>query len=116
MSVKARALSGSGTANNLSASTTFGPLAVAGRQLSVGATWTGTPTGTFSLEHTFDGTTWRVVPGASAEFTANGQAQPAGAAGSAVWTWVNLPGQQVRLVYTRTGGTGTLTVHATQVE
>ncbi len=112
----ARPLANSGTANNLPASGTavFGPWPVAGRRLSVQASWTGTPTGTFKLQCSFNGGAFVDVPGASAEFTANSQAQPAGGAGSAVWNWVNVPGNMVRLLYTATSGTGTLTVTAAQ--
>ena len=108
----ARALMNSGTADNLGATQNFGPLPIQGRRLSVGASWTGTPTGTFALEVTFDGKAWTVVPGAAAEFTSNSQTQPAGAAGSAVWNWANVPGNMARIRYTRTSGTGTLTIRA----
>ncbi len=113
----ARPLSGSGSASNLPSSGTavFGPFPVAGRRLSVQAVWTGTPTGTFALQCSFDGqATWTTVPGAAAEFTANSQAQPAGGSGSAVWNWSNVPGNMCRILYTATSGTGTLTIRATQ--
>jgi hypothetical protein len=109
-----RPLSGSGVAANLASTTTFGPFPINGRRLSIRATWTGTPTGTFSLECSFDNTNWTTVPGASAEFTANSQAQPAGGASSAVWNWSNVPGNMARLRYTASGGTGMLVVHAAQ--
>ncbi len=108
----ARNLLNSGATDNLAATNTFGPLPIQGRRLSVWASWTGTPTGSFSLECTFDGKTWVVVPGAAAEFTANSQAQPAGGASSAVWNWANVPGNMARIRYTRSGGTGTLTIRA----
>ena len=107
----ARPLPGSGVAANLGADALF-PTPVQGRRLSVSASWTGTPTGTFSLETSFDGLVWHTVPGAAAEFTANGQTQPAGAAGSAVWNWYNVPGTMVRIKYARTSGTGTGTLRA----
>lgn len=110
----ARPLSGSGVATNLATTGTFGPFPVQGRRLSVWASWTGTPTGTFTLECSFDGATWSTVPGAAAEFTANSQAQPAGGASTAVWNWSNVPGNMVRLKYTAGGGTGMLTVRAAQ--
>jgi hypothetical protein len=112
----ARALSGSGVASNLpsSGTTVFGPLPVSGRRLSVQATWTGTPTGTFALQCSFDGTNYTTVPGASAEFTANSQAQPAGGGSSAIWNWSNVPGNMARILYTATSGTGTLTIRAAQ--
>lgn len=109
-----RPLARSAVTDNLGASGVIGSFPVAGRRLSMQAAWTGTPAGTFSLECSFDGATFTTVPGAAAEFTANGNAQPAGGAGSAVWNWSNVPGNMVRLVYTRVGGTGTLTVRASQ--
>lgn len=108
----ARKLLNSGATDNLGATGTFGPLPIQGRRLSVYASWTGTPTGTFALECSFDGQTWAVVPGAAAEFTANSQLQPAGGASSAVWNWSNIPGNMARIKYTRSGGTGTLIIRA----
>lgn len=108
-----RAIPGSGVAANLGASANFGPIIVQGRRLSIVAAWSGTPSGTFALQTTFDnGTTWTTVPGASVEFTLNGQAQPGGSAGSAVWNWSNVPGTQVRLAWTRSSGTGQLDARA----
>lgn len=106
---QARAVPGTGVAANLAATGNFGPIAVKGRRLSIIASWTGTPTGTFSLETSFDNTTWVTVPGAATEFTANGNAQPAGGASSAVWNWINPPGNMVRIRFTQSGGTGMLT-------
>lgn len=111
----ARPLNGSGVAGNLGATRVFGPFPVTqGGRLSMQATWTGTPTGTFSLECSYDGANYVTVPGAAAEFTANSQAQPAGGASSAVWNWANVPGTTAQLRYTSTSGTGTLTVRAAQ--
>ncbi len=108
----ARGLLNSGATDNLGATGNFGPLPIQGRRLSVFASWTGTPTGTFALECSFNGKDWVVVPGSAAEFTANSQAQPAGGTGSAVWNWINVPGNMARIRYTRSGGTGTLTIRA----
>ncbi len=108
----ARKLLNSGVTDNLGASNSFGPLPIQGRRLSVWAQWTGTPTGTFALQCTFDGTNWVTVPGAAAEFTANSQAQPAGGASAAIWNWANVPGNMARIAYTRTSGTGTLNIKA----
>lgn len=106
---RSRAFPGSGVANNLDTSATFGALQVQGRRLSIRASWTGTPTGTFALQCSFDGgATWQDVPGAGAEFTANSQAQPAGSASGGVWNWSNVPGSAIRLNWTRSGGAGTL--------
>lgn len=81
---------------------------VRNRHLSIGATWTTGATGTFSLQCSFDGgVTWRDVPGASAEFTANGNAQPANSASAATWNFLHVPGGKVRIRYTATSGTGT---------
>ncbi len=108
----ARALQNSAVPNNVSANGIFGPVPVQGRRLSVSAAWTGTPTGTFSLETCFDGVTWFAVPGSAAEFTANGQAQPAGSGSSAVWNWYNIPGTLIRIRYVSTSGAGTATLRA----
>lgn len=106
----------SGVASNLDATKNFAPEQMRGTNLSVYASWAGTPTGTFALQCSFDGgTTFTTVPGASAEFTANGNAQPAGGASSAVWNWSNVPGNAWRLVYTRTSGSGALTYYYAMV-
>lgn len=109
-----RALRGSGVADNMGSGVPalFGPSPVAGKRVSIEARWTGTPTGTFSLECSFDGSLWRSIPGAAPEFTKDGNAQPAGADGVAIWNWTNVPGVMLRVVYTRTSGTGTLTLRA----
>lgn len=96
---------------SLAANTTF-PLVVSGRQLSVVAQWTGTPTGSFSLEAQRPDGTYTPVPGASSEFTANGNAQPSGGAGGAVWTWYNVPGTGLQLKWTGSG-TSTFTAKIT---
>lgn len=86
-------------------------LPVKNRHLSLDASWTGTPTGVFALQCSFDsGATWRTVPGASAEFTANGNAQPAGGVSNAAWNFSNVPGGSWRILYTATSGTGTATI------
>ena len=101
---------GSGVSGNLDASINFPHVLRRGKNLDIHAVWTGTPTGTFSLETSYDGgTTFKTVPGADVEFTANGNAQPAGAGGSALWNWSNMPGVVFRLVWTSLGGSGTLT-------
>lgn len=93
-------------AGDLGATVSFPWFAITGSRLSMGLSWTGTPTGTFKLQHTFDGgATPHDTPGASVEFTS----QPAGGSGSVAPNWSNVPGTMARLVYTRTGGSGTLT-------
>jgi hypothetical protein len=84
---------------------------VRGRRLSIPASWTGTPTGTFSIQALgADGVTPVSIPGASAEFTNAPNAQPAGAAGSALWNFSNVPGSAVRILYTAAGSTGVLSI------
>lgn len=107
-----RLLRGSGETGNMAVTRAFGPAPVAGARLSIDASWTGTPTGVFSLECTFDGQTWRTVPGADPEFTASPNAQPAGADGASVWNWCHVPGSMIRVRYTVTSGTGTVWLRA----
>ena len=100
-----------GTSPTLSlAATGITPMTpVRGRRLSVYANWSGTPTGTFVLMGSDGIAAMRPIPGAAAEFTANGNAQPAGTASSAVWNWDCVPGTEVAIAYTASGGTGSLT-------
>ncbi len=100
-----------GSSINLGANWQGPPQPVNGGRLSVGIEWTGTPTGTFALEASFTGNTWRAVPGASAEFTSNGNAQPAGADGGTILNFSGMPGTLWRLTYTRTSGTGSAIVY-----
>ena len=88
---------------------------VIGRRLSLKLAWTGTPTGVFTLQSSFDGVNFDPVPGASAEFTANSNAQPAGSATFTVLNFINVPGSLWRLSYAATSGTGTLTTRFAQV-
>lgn len=105
---------GAGTANagdlSIVGAQNFPQFAVTSSHLSMGFSWTGTPTGTLKLQHSFDGSQWFDTPGAATEFTA----QPAGGAGSVATNWYNMPGTLARIVYTRTGGSGTLTSHQAQ--
>lgn len=80
-------------------------------RLSLDTTWTGDTAGTLALQSSQDGTNWSDVPDSSTEWT-----QPAGVAQSTPITcnWVNVPGKYWRVTYTRTGGTGTITINATQ--
>lgn len=97
---------GAGAAHDgtLAATVNFPQFAVTSSHLSMGFSWTGTPTGTLKLQHSFDGNTWFDTPGAATEFTA----QPAGGAGSVATNWYNMPGTLARIAYTRSSGTGTL--------
>lgn len=100
---------GAGTANagdlSLAGTQFFPAFAVTSSHLSMGFSWSGTPTGTLKLQHSFDNATWFDTPGASTEFTA----QPAGSAASVATNWYNMPGTVARIAYTRTSGSGTLT-------
>lgn len=64
-------------------------------------TWTGTPTGTFDIEATVDGTNWEAL-------TLSPAPQATGAAGGTLISLNQIPYAQVRLKYTRTSGTGSL--------
>lgn len=90
---------------SLAATINFDAMPVIGSRLSLYLSATGTPTGTFKLQSSFDNVNWIDTPNASTEFTS----QPAGAAYSILCNWSNVPGSLWRLVYTRSGGTGTLT-------
>lgn len=96
---------------SLAATVNFPWFPVTGSRLSMSLNWTGTPTGTFKLQHSFDaGATAYDTPGAATEFTA----QPSGGAGSVAPNWSNMPGTVARLVYTAGSGTGTLTSYQAQ--
>lgn len=66
--------------------------------------WTGTPTGTLKLQASNDidatVTDWEDIPGSSVAI--------AGAAGQQVYNYTNAPFRWVRLVYTASSGSGTL--------
>ena len=68
---------------------------------SIYAAWTGTPTGTLAVQVTVNGVEWVAPPTALT-------ASPAGSAGSVVWTMPDLTWKAIRVVYTRSSGTGTL--------
>lgn len=86
---------------------------------SIVASWTGTPTGTLSLEgsnnawdenalipsqtNSSSSATWVAINGSSTSLT--------GAAGSYMWNAADQNFQAVRIKYTRTSGTGSLTGH-----
>jgi hypothetical protein len=77
--------------------------------------WTGTPTGTLKLQASSDpptdnssgppaNVTWNDVPASMATFPS----QPAGGPSSCIVPVLNFPWAWLRVVYTRTSGTGTL--------
>jgi hypothetical protein len=95
---------------SLAATGQTGWIPVRGRRLSIAVAWTGTPTGTFSLEAQGADGNAVSIPGASAEFTNSPNAQPAGTASSALWNWSNVPAGNVRIKYTLGSSTGTATL------
>ena len=87
--------------------------------ISYDLAWTGTPTGTFSVEvsnsysENVDGSVqnagnWTALP--SAAFVGTLPA-PSGSAGTGFIDVVGTEAYAVRLIYTRTSGTGSLTVY-----
>lgn len=67
--------------------------------------WTGTPTGAFTVEISNDGSTW-------VELTLSTAIAAAGSADEA-FIDAETAAKFIRLVYTRSSGTGTLNVHIT---
>lgn len=65
--------------------------------------WTDTPTGTFAVQGSLDGTTWVALP-------LSPSVSAAGAADSALIELPLLSFQKIRVVYTAGSGTGTLVV------
>lgn len=65
------------------------------------AVYTGSPVGTLSLQASLDQTTWTDIAGATAAVAA---------AGSSLFNVSDLTYPYMRLVYTKTSGTGSLTV------
>lgn len=65
--------------------------------------WTGTPTGTITVEATIDGTNWDSL-------TLSPTISLTGSASSTLISLNQLPYESVRLKYNRTSGTGTLNV------
>jgi hypothetical protein len=68
---------------------------------SIHAIWTGTPTGTLSVQVSVNGVDWVAPPTALSVAIA-------GAAGQVVWTMPDLTWKAVRVIYVRTSGTGTV--------
>lgn len=65
--------------------------------------WTGTPTGTLSVQGSLDGTNY-------ADIGASISSQPAGGTGSNLLNLVDLMFRYVRVSYTNASGSGTLSV------
>lgn len=93
------------TAVAMTASRTGNPILVGPqRRLSMYIAWTngaaGNPVGTFTLEGSTDGTTWKKYDDADAQFTS----QPNSNSGTLACTWREVPFTLARLVYTRSSG------------
>ncbi len=70
--------------------------------------WTGTLSGTVTLEATLDGgTTWSTVAAASADLSAN---SPDGSAGDGLIGFSNVPGGTLRFLFTFSAGSGNLKI------
>jgi len=67
--------------------------------------WTGTPSGTFDAQGSFDGITW-------ASITLSNVITASGSAGNGLIDMFGLSFPKLRLVYNPTGSTGTLNVIA----
>ena len=65
--------------------------------------WTGTPTGTITVEATIDGTNWDSL-------TLSPTISLTGASGSTLISLNQLPYESVRMKYNRSSGTGTINV------
>ncbi len=70
---------------------------------AIQAVFTGAPVGTFKLQISNDGTTFSDYTGSSAAISA---------AGDFIWNLVDAGYLSVRLVYTKTSGTGSVTAKA----
>ncbi len=69
--------------------------------------FTGTPTGTFSVEGTIDGENWTALSIRDAD---NLEPSASGSAGSLMINLNQIPYRSVRPVYTATSGSGSLTI------
>jgi hypothetical protein len=67
---------------------------------SIQFTWTGTPTGTVSINASCDGTNWTLIP--------NSSAATGGAAGNFLVNYFEAGFRYIQAVYTNTSGTGTV--------
>lgn len=65
------------------------------------AVFTGSPVGTFTIQSSNDQTNWDTISGSSVAISA---------AGSQSWNICNIGYPYLRVVYTRTSGSGSLTV------
>lgn len=75
--------------------------------------WTGTTAGLIQPQISLDGSNWSSLAAAFA-FTGYGEASPAGSPGSALLA-VSAPAVYLRVVFTRSGGTGLLTARVHEV-
>jgi len=88
------------TSASLAASVTSDIIVFMGTVFSIQVVYTGSPTGTVKLEYSLDKTNWSDVAGS--DDTISGSC-------NTLWSLVNMAVPYVRIVYTRTSGTGTMT-------
>jgi len=69
---------------------------------AVHAVWTGTPTGTLKAQASLDGANWIDIPSVTQSL--------AGSAGGVLWQLTDIGYNNLRVVYTFSSGTGSLTV------
>lgn len=74
--------------------------------IAVQLVWTGTPTGTLAVQVSMDEVTWTAIP-FDPVIT-----QPAGSSGACFICLNQLASPFLRVIYTRSSGTGTLTAKA----
>ncbi len=84
-----------------------------GGRTSFGIEW-GPITGVWSFEVSFNKRIWREQPGSVDEWTANGNAQPAGSPSGVFVEFVRPYGKWGRLVLTVSGGTGQVSADRVQ--
>jgi hypothetical protein len=91
------------TSTDMSASITSQAISVLKHpHAAIQAVCTGSPVGTFTLEASVDGTNFATITNSS---------QAVSGADSVLWNLAGKGFAWVRVVYTRTSGTGTLAVH-----
>lgn len=93
------------TAGDMSSDVTSDPTNIENLDhIAYQAVWTGTPTGSVTIEGTVDGDTWTTI-------TLDTTISAAGSADDALIVLNNLPFVSIRLKYTASSGSGTLNVN-----
>lgn len=78
--------------------------------VAIQGVYTGTPTGTFTVECSVNGTNWYDD---TAAWTSKGTPAPAGSAGSFMFYGSNRPYNKIRINYARSAGTGSVDLSVT---